>query len=153
MNKIIEKRARKESGSTRRTLKNGLLVANFNSPHAFYFDDGSILNAVDSEFSKETMLMSRDICTDTGKFVSVNKVFEITNICAEALIKICQSSVDIVIVPLPVLLLMKNDIALRGQEVFDELPHKVISTIKSKLATCFVVDRISKVVSADKFCQ
>ena len=153
---MMEKIAKKLHGSTTRTLKSGLRVANFNSPHAFYFDDDSILNAVQSEFSVSTMLNSQDVETisSCGRYVVVNKQFIMSNTCAKALIRVCKrKDIDIVIVPLPVLLLMKNDATLVGQGVFDALPYSVVMDIRTKIATTFMVDRVNKLVSSIKFCR
>ena len=43
------------------TLSNGLRVANFNSPHAFEFEDGTILSAVSNEIAEETKLDNEDV--------------------------------------------------------------------------------------------
>ena len=47
------------------TLKNGLRVANFSSPHPFTFTDGTIIPAVEDEKARNLMLEVKE--TFSGK--------------------------------------------------------------------------------------
>lgn len=119
------------------TLTNGLTILNFNSPHSFAFGDGKVLNSVSMEVAKETMLSNEDIETFNGKFTTVKKIFTMSQACKDRLVEVQNlPNVDVILVPLPVLLLA-NELGLN----------------KGKLHTGFIVDRINKILSTDKFCQ
>jgi hypothetical protein len=139
--------------STKTTLRNGLKVANFNSPHSFTFDDGSVLESVSKEFAKNTMLGSSDIEADNGKFTIVAKKFAMTDKCLTALFELTKSDADVIIAPLPVVQLINDDFANRDNKVWQELTVNDIKTLRSKVFTCFLADRVNKICSISKFCR
>jgi len=121
------------------TLTNGIKVMNMNSPHPFTFEDGSILPAVPEDIAKSTQLDSEDIESFNGKFTVVEKRFVMSPSCkmrvTECFYKAVKYGVDVILTPLPVLLLLK-----------DKNMHTIFYST-------FVTDRISKKISIDKFCQ
>lgn len=139
--------------STSTILSTGLKVANFNSPHNFTFEDGSILKGVSHEFSKSTSLDSEDIEKKGEKFTSVTKKFVMTEVAMLELVTVCKTDADVVIVPLPVLLTLKDELVMRKCEAFQELKVSEFKLIMSKVATCILTDRINKLCSATKFGQ
>jgi hypothetical protein len=124
------------------TLTNGLRVMNFNSPHAFNFIDGCVLPAVPNNIALETQLDFEDVYHQesiTPAWYSVEKKFKMSTACHFRMNQ-CEmvaalEKVDIILVPLPVLVLMK------------EMGHN------TKLyRTIYVVDRITKEISNNTFC-
>jgi hypothetical protein len=123
------------------TLSNGVRVLNFNSPHEFHFEDGSILEAVSNEIALETQLNSVDIERSRvySPIIDVDKSFEMSAACLNRLDRALEEEVDIILVPLPVLVAIKS------------LPEPWSNS--SKFRTIYVVDRISKKISITKFCR
>ena len=126
------------------TLSNGIVIANFSSPHEFNFEDGCVLAACSKERSSSFNLGNDDNLHETtlpsGKnVVFVEKRFKLTQDILDGLDALQdESTVDIVLVPLPVLLL------LREQGLLERY---------SKAATVFTVDRLSKAASIQRFCR
>ena len=60
----------------RTTLSNGLVVVNFSSPHAFKFEDGSTLEACNTEHSTTLSLKEDNIETHSkcGRFMKLEKI-------------------------------------------------------------------------------
>ena len=126
--------------STIITLSNGLRVANLNSPHDFIFEDGSILPAVSNEFALATQLENEDVEVFNGSFTVVEKRFKISAACYAAIDALNLGDVcDVIIAPLPVVMLGK------------ELGWYQFSSCK--VYGCYLVDRIKKTVSINKFCR
>lgn len=130
------------------TLTNGVRVMNFNSPHPFNFEDGSILPAVSDEIAKATQLDSEDIESENEfvpGLIDVHKRFVMSDACRKHLYDaaICAvlAAVDIILVPLPVLLAFKE-----SQDEFNEYDYV------TKLRAIYMTDRISKQISITKFC-
>lgn len=85
------------------------------------------LPAVSSDIATSTML---DVETFNGKFTTVT----MSEACKNRLLEIQDQNFDVIIVPLPVLML-SNELKLnRGQ-----------------LYTAYVIDRVNKVLSVSKF--
>lgn len=124
------------------TLSNGVKVLNFNSPHEFYFEDGSILGAVSNEIALETQLnsMDKECPRSNSPIIDVDKSFEMSTACLNRLNQALEERVDIILVPLPVLMAAKS------------LPESWLNH-HAKLRTIYVVDRISKKISITKFCR
>lgn len=118
------------------TLSNGVRVANFNSPHSFNFEDGSILPAVSENIAIATQLDSNDVQIPNGKTIDVVKQFIMSPMCHGRLEHLRELDVDVILVPLPVLLAMREK----------QIPIANYRTI-------YVVDRISKAISITKFCR
>jgi len=122
------------------TLVNGLTVINFSSPHVFKFDDGSVLPACDKGWSDRYSLDKSDISVKSacGRFDVASVSFGMYKDTRNMLISACKSA-DIVIIPLPML-----DIVLDNGFRFDKCQNAY---------TCFLVDRVNKIVSSTKFCR
>ena len=137
-------------------LSNGLVVANYSSPHAFEFTDGSVLQACSDEratLTKLTAVESKHSWTIAG----VKQRVEITDIVInwkltwflkEEIIKIHNAIEelmglpwDIILVPLPLMIAMKN-----------ELPGMKMTTNMYPFRIIRVADRITKKIHIDKFC-
>ena len=130
-------------------LTNGVIIMNFNSPHEFNFEDGSILPAVEESIARATQLSSEDIEKENENplLIDVTKKFVMSAECKahlhKAAIIASLSGVDVILVPLPVLLSFKE---------MEKVPSFVMETLKAKLRTIYVVDRIKKTISINKFC-
>ncbi|MDF1573557.1 MAG: hypothetical protein P1P82_18280, partial [Bacteroidales bacterium] len=128
------------------TLSNGLRVTNFNSPHEFKFEDGTILpgrTPEEVEWSKVDM-HPEVVSTDNGFSTVVMRPEMSDN--AEWLIAYWsgrhlhfQRTIDIVITPLPVLIAMAKT-------------HNQGNLLDSPFRTGVLVDRVNKILSIDKFC-
>jgi len=137
------------------TLKNGLRIGNFSSPHDFKFTDGTILKAVSNETAENLKVTFNEVSEPkssqqpNGNFKTwwdVALDFKLTN-AIRSEIDIWSSiqdsrMVDIVLIPLPMLTAMKTDNRLI--EIY-ELRHLPFRCIR-------IEDRINKLVSTEKFC-
>lgn len=119
------------------TLSNGLRVANFSSPHAFAFEDGTVLEAVAPERSRALSLDAKEV-----EQVGVKGTTDIVlsfKMNAETQDHIDQlngmSDVDIVLVPFPVMTALKEG----GQAI-------------GKCRCIRTADRITKKICIGKFC-
>ena len=121
------------------TTKKGLTIANFSSPHQFLFDDGSILPGCSPERSKALMLhpIEKETVNPKG-FTDIELKFEMSGEVRKALSESLNSKIDIVIVPLPVMVALKE--ADIGEA--SNLPFR----------TCRVKDRVTKEVYSNRFC-
>jgi hypothetical protein len=134
-------------------LSNGLLVANFSSPHPFNFEDNTILSACDrsraeaGELNKISELHPwpwRNGVPDHMKGVlpkiyQSSVSFKMTHVVIDMLSELEEDRyVDIVLVPLPVLF------CIRDEGYLDRF---------TKAGTIFVVDRTTKAISINKFCR
>lgn len=132
------------------TLTNGVKVMNFNSPHSFEFEDGTILNAVSNDIAKATQLDTQDIELQTidGITMDVQKKFVMSQACLDHLIQAAQvaevEDVRIILAPLPVISAVKD---WQLNILISEFP-----ILQQKLRTIYVVDRITKKISTKKFC-
>jgi hypothetical protein len=133
------------------TLKNGLRIANFSSPHPFIFDDGSMLPAVSREESESlSMRVEEDenpFWTNGVRVSHVHVKFIITPAVKEALEKAVdayeEGKIDIVLVPRPLLDALKEN---------EEYQWSDEDVYVSPFRTIRVKDRITKVIFSDKFC-
>jgi len=138
------------SSYPRVTLTNGLVVANFSSPHDFTFVDGSVLPACDPEHSKKMMLDAAEIETDGIKGTTdINIRWHINSVVYRALVEAClEDGVDIVLVPLPVMTAFK-EFSTRANGAWDQQAELIEQTIR-----CIrVADRITKTIHIDRFCK
>jgi hypothetical protein len=123
------------------TLKNGINIANFSSPHPFNFITGEILPACEDKWSNRMKLDIEEIeHSDPEGFgiewVDVELKISIPKHVREALyILMHYDDIDIILVPHMVLQAMKN--------------HSMI-TDKCRVIRC--ADRITKEIYSDKFC-
>lgn len=122
--------------ATRATTKSGLRIANFSSPHSFTMDDGTILPACKEDRANALMLNATEATIARDGWTDIQLRFEITERLYQAVRELqLDDSVDIVLVPLPVL--------------------EAIKQANRPIGKCRVVrvkDRINKVIFSDKFC-
>lgn len=129
------------------TLTNGLVVANYSSPHPFLFEDGSILPACSNERAKLTMLYSNEVVVSTAfNYMNIRLDWEITWFVQEDMLNITKAFTrnklpwNIVITPLPVMQAWSKYIADKP------IQHGPFRTGR-------LVDRLEpKKLSIDKFC-
>jgi len=117
------------------TLRTGVTVANFSSPHPFTFTDTSVLPACSDDRSRRLSLSANETITDRGRWKDIELKFEMTRIVSDYLDSAFESEADIVIVPLPVLQAMKSS-----------------GMVIQKARTIRMADRITKVSYATHFC-
>ena len=123
---------------TRVKLSNGLTVVNFSSPHSFVFSTGEVLPGCDAERSKALMLESVENGEDSpcGRYENISLIFVMTTEVKAELDRLnADPTVDVIIVPLPVMTALKNAGLAIG-----------------KVRVCRSADRISKAIFPDKFC-
>lgn len=126
------------------TLSNGVRVANFSSPHAFTFEDGTILPACSNEHAEKYKV---DFIEDNkfnpmcNKIIDVTLKFELNWSVMEQVQrwknKWNNGEVDVVICPLPML------VALREENY---------PILYSPFRAIRMEDRIKKEISIKKFC-
>jgi len=123
---------------------------------SYNYRNGTILEAVEEDFAIASKLKEVDMERRNEKFISIEKQYLMTNYCMIRLYNLCENNkIDVIIVPLPVLLLFKehSKMTLRRNKFFNSLTVMQIITIEKKIATCYLVDRVKKISSIDKFCQ
>ncbi len=131
------------------TLKNGLMVGNFSSPHPFTFTDGTILERCHAERSKALELITNEVVIISSiQDVQVSHIqltFALSADVSLALntahLKHLAFKVDIVLVPLPVMQCIR--------EMFDN--HQA-TILKHPIRVIRTADRETKVIHTDKFC-
>lgn len=148
------------------TLKNGVKVANFSSPHNFEFDDGTMLQAVSHDEADRLKIKfceqesnqcgTTGECKDTRKFLNVELSFELTQAVREEIgdwLELYKKrDVDVVLVPLPMLTAMKSTY----HELNDGFRNRRMWTMariaKSPFRCIRIEDRNNRVISSRKFC-
>ena len=120
------------------TLSNGKKVANFSSPHAFTFEDGSVLQPITESRCKSLSLITKEVEHDNGdvelKFIVTDEVklyMELWGSAKEL------NLVDVVYIPMPMMSALKEI----GYDVKNS-PFRVIR----------LTDRINKIVSITTQC-
>lgn len=132
------------------TLSNEVRVMNFNSPHSFLFEDGTILGPVEEKLALETQLNSADVeyQNDNKVTIDVQKKFVMSQACFDHLVDAVYyadfHNVDIILAPLPVVSAVK--------EMDFQHPISAILKLGQKLRTIYVVNRVTKEISITKFC-
>lgn len=134
------------------TLRNGLIVANFASPHRISFEDGSVLEACSSKRSKSLLLekveRTRESTSINGTtIIAVNFHFRITPAIINSL-DILHSSgyarVNIVLVSVPVMIAIKEHYQHSKYYFRKRWP---------KIFTCYQIENPDgKMVSSSIFC-
>jgi len=120
-------------------LSNGVIVANFSSPHPFLFEDDTTLPGHSPEDARKLALRAEDIFTPRpgGPLVDVDKKFAMSPDLQDELDRLeADPAIDIIIVPFPVLSSIKES----GRAI-------------GKARTIFTTDRITKKCSISKFCR
>ena len=119
------------------TLSNGLVVANFSSPHQFNFEDGTILGACSPNRAKALMLESSEKETyNAGGWTDIQLQFKMSKVIMEAIVNSrCAMGIDIILVPFPVMEALK----------LENLPVGKMRVIRVK-------NRVTKEIFCDRFC-
>jgi hypothetical protein len=121
------------------TLSNGIVVANFSSPHTFNFEDGSVIERCDSDRVKLGSLKATEVESEGIKgTIDINLKFELSESVEQLLNEAEKSGVDIYIVPFPVLGAIKEAGRLK------EFPKARVIRVKN---------RETKEIFIDKFCR
>lgn len=136
-------------------LSNGLVVANYSSPHPFLFEDESVLDACSNERATLTAIQSNEVQIATTNitrssgmvsYVDVRLDWELTWFVQEDMNNIVQAFVDnelpwdIIITPMPVMIGWKK---YRHNKIIHQGPFR----------TGRLVDRLEpKRLSISKFC-
>ena len=126
------------------TLKNGLRVVNFSSPHDFTFDDGTVLKAVNERESERMKIIFKEKKTENPRgWTDIQLSFELTS-QVEAnvggwLNAYENDLLDVVVCPLPMITALTEKY---GNEWMEKSPFRSIR----------MEDRIKKLVSSTKFC-
>jgi len=127
-------------------LKNGTRVGNFSSPHEFRFDDGSVLPACPPERVQAGALEVQEATVRHPKgWTDIKLNWTLSDSCcrliSESAALFAQDHVDVVLVPLPVMTVIKRDLHVVSRDIAS-WPFRVVR----------VADRTSKVIHADRFC-
>lgn len=126
------------------TLSNGLRVANFSSPHPFTFSDGTVLDACSAERARELMLdhvesefeKSKLINDEFSTWIDIKLEFKLSPAVDAEIGRLQQDeTIDLIIVPLPVMAAIKSD-----------------HNFATKCRVVRVKDRVTKVIHHDRFC-
>lgn len=128
------------------TLSNGLRVANFSSPHPFTFTDGTVIPAVEDEKAINLMLDVEEssIPQRNSRFKTVELDWSLSEPVADEIdywfTFFAMKKVDVVIVPLPVMVALRNI-------------WNIKDILKSPFRVIRVADRITKAIHINKFCM
>lgn len=123
-------------------LTNGLCVANFSSPHAFEFSDGSVLPGCSEERTLALILVpletnKRSPC---GRWTDIDFEFTLPVVTKAVMLTSAEEEVDVILVPLPMLLCIKE---------FEWFGN---DDVRGKMRCIRMTDRISKRIHIDRFC-
>jgi len=122
------------------TLKSGLVVGNFSSPHSFTFTDGSMLPACQPERSALGALSAEETDVTKGRkarWTDIKIDFSLSDTTRAALHDASKVECDVIIVPRVVLEALRK----AGRDL-----------AVTKFRTIRLADRVSKIAFADKFC-
>lgn len=133
------------------TLKNGLQVANFSSPHEFIFDEGTIVpakSAGEAERLKVTFIESSHEIAGGGEednciFHHVRLRFELSEDIINEL-KSCEilylnKELDVLLCPFPMI------------QAIESHPDSEVRSFRSFCFSIRIEDRINKICSSTKF--
>jgi hypothetical protein len=120
-------------------LNNGLLVANFSSKHSFEFESGEHLPGCEESRAKALSLDSVEVesASPCGRFTDIELRFVMSQVVSDALNEAMAESVDVILVPLPVMQAAK------------EVSHPALP----KMRTSRAANRVSKTVHSSRFCK
>lgn len=125
------------------TLKNGIRVGNFSSPHPFTFTSGEVLPACSEGRTKNLMLQNKEVEHDNGRWVDIELSWEMSDEVAKELNAIAKrDDVDIVLVPFPIMTAVKET----------NTSADVASIILDKIRVCRSADRVTKTIYPNRFC-
>lgn len=131
------------------TLKNGIRVGNFSSPHTFAFNTGEVLAACPPERANALMLETEEVEVPSkcGRWTDIQLSFKMSEMVLEALKDLDISDFDIMIVPLPVRKALDAYLAKRGW-----YNTRYIELVSDKCRVCLSADRVTKTIFSDRFC-
>lgn len=94
-------------------LSNGILVANFSSPHSFSFTDGTILPSCSTERSKLLALSQQQIEIETVQdnltFTDITFVWQMSKVVRDELLRLSKlDGFNILVIPFPVMTSLKE---------------------------------------------
>jgi hypothetical protein len=131
------------------TLSNGLRIANFSSPHAFNFIDGSILPACSDYRAKRLMLEAVETEVDSDMPIKLIRLdFSMSEVVKAEIIELCKyigERYDLILCPLPVLNAINLYISTYALD-----PERVEEL--RRFVGIRVADRITKSCHIDKYC-
>ena len=138
------------------TLKNGLRVGNFSSPHDFTFDDGTILPAVSPKEAERLKVQfiekSRKEKINNVHIENIQLTFTVTDAILDEMYlwdkRFERQQVDIVLIPLPMLTALKAPDKPSGTEN----KWTLRGILESPFRCVRIEDRNNKVISSTKFC-
>ena len=128
------------------TLKSGLRVGNFSSPHEFKFVSGEVLAACSPERARALMLDSKEeeVYAHPEGWTDIVLEFSMSEAVKAACRAFDAKEVDVVIVPLPVMESMRRELVKDG--------FSLSLLARSPYRVCRVADRVTKTIYGDKFC-
>lgn len=123
------------------SLKNGVIVANFSSPHTFVFTDGTVLEAVDKSVATSLSVHTIEHEDEDGDVSLEFRLSEnVINEMDRWMVLYAAGKVDRVLIPFPMLTAMKE--AGWNKAMIKASPFRVIR----------LSDRVTRQVSTDKWC-
>jgi hypothetical protein len=128
------------------TLKNGLVVGNFSSPHSFTFDTGEVLERVSKEWSDNHSMVksSSDTLSYCKRYSNSVVYFAITDEIVDALI-LAVKQVDIMLVSFSM---------LKALDEIDNLDRRFdLMDVMHKCRVPFLNKDAKKTVSSSIFCM
>jgi hypothetical protein len=129
------------------TLKNGLRVANFSSPHSFKFTTGEVLPACSAERATALMLTAVEKETVQDKWTDIHLEFQMSDNVAKELDRVdgfeVKSDLDVILVPLPV---------RQAIGWFCKIYPERARGVWMKTRCIRVADRVTKQIHPDRFC-
>ena len=142
------------------TLTNGLRVANFSSPHPFNFEDGSVLEACAPDRVKAGELKRQEderawVGLDRQDIVAVVPRFSMSDQVWKLLVELeNDSDVDVVLIPFPVLEVLRSCKSFRMDLLgdHDDIEVTLLDQL-SKVGTICVKDRQTKAIFINRFCR
>ncbi len=135
------------------TMRNGLRVGNFSSPHTFTFNTGEVLAACSSERANALMLETEEVevPSECGRWTDIQLKFKMSPAVLQAILEVDLAAMDILIVPLPVRRALDEflgkDHTKEDREIFRRVCFRA-----DICRVCRSADRVTKTIFSDRFC-
>ncbi len=128
------------------TLKNGIRIANFSSPHKFLFNTGEELPACSADRATSLMLECEEVeSPNPGGWTDIELQWGMSNAVMAELERLCgELSIDVVLVPFPVLQCIRQMAAVSDDRW---------ELVAAKARTIRCADRVTKAIYSDRFCK
>lgn len=135
------------------TLKNGLRIGNFSSPHTFTFNTGEVLAGCSSERANALMLETEEVevPSECGRWTDIQLKFKMNPAVLQAVLEVDLAAMDIMLVPLPVRRALDEFLAQANSKEEREIFRRV-SFRANICRVCRSADRVTKVIFSDRFC-